>query len=359
MKILHFIYGLTLGGAESFIRSCMKALNADCIEWHFAIQNPSVNNQFFKDNVTPGNIHILPSFTKNPLGQFRALSKLIKTNQFDIVHIHANALINPIPIICCMHLKQRFIIHSHNTATNRGAVCHAVHGVNKVWLQHCTHVKRLACSEIAGRWMFGYKKFTVANNAIDVRNFIFNENGRTQVRSLYGITDDAYVIGTVGRMVEAKNYPFIIALFREYLKIDQSARLLLVGDGPLRGMLEKQTSDISQFVIFAGSQQNTVPFYSAMDCFIAPSFFEGLPIVTVEAQASGLNIIVSNAIPDEVNVSGLVNKLSLADPMEKWLSLLKQPKASNYERVIRGTNLLSCQFDLPYLAKTLRNVYIE
>lgn len=258
-----------------------------------------------------------------------------------------------------MHLKQRFIIHSHNTATNRGAVCHAVHGVNKVWLQHCTHVKRLACSEIAGRWMFGYKKFTVANNAIDVRNFIFNENGRTQVRSLYGITDDAYVIGTVGRMVEAKNYPFIIALFREYLKIDQSARLLLVGDGPLRGMLEKQTSDISQFVIFAGSQQNTVPFYSAMDCFIAPSFFEGLPIVTVEAQASGLNIIVSNAIPDEVNVSGLVNKLSLADPMEKWLSLLKQPKASNYERVIRGTNLLSCQFDLPYLAKTLRNVYIE
>lgn len=96
-----------------------------------------------------------------------------------------------------------------------------------------------------------------------------------------------------------------------------------------------------------------------MDCFIAPSFFEGLPIVTVEAQASGLNIIVSNAIPDEVNVSGLVNKLSLADPMEKWLSLLKQPKASNYERVIRGTNLLSCQFDLPYLAKTLRNVYIE
>lgn len=91
MKILHFIYGLTLGGAESFIRSCMKALNADCIEWHFAIQNPSVTNQFFKDNVTPGNIHILPSFTKNPLVQFRALSKLIKTNQFDIVHIHANA----------------------------------------------------------------------------------------------------------------------------------------------------------------------------------------------------------------------------------------------------------------------------
>lgn len=359
MKILHFIYGLSLGGAESFIRSCMLALANENIEWHFALQNPAVTNQFFTQNVPSENIHILPSFTRNPIGQYRALATLLKKENFDTVHIHANALINSIPILCCIKHDQDFIIHSHNTSTNNGLICRIVHGINKMWLRQNNMTKFAACSDAAGRWMFGERHFAVINNAIDINSYIFNKQDRDLIRDKYGITSDAYVIGTVGRMVEAKNYPFIISLFRQYLKKDATARLLLVGDGPLRDVIERDASDLGNSVIFAGSQQNTAPFYSAMDCFIAPSLFEGLPIALVEAQASGINIVVSDAITDEVNVSGFVKKLSLSEPIEKWLGLLQQPKLDDRARTDRGYRLRKCRFDLPYLAETLKSLYMK
>ena len=359
MKILHFIYGLSLGGAESFIRSCMLALANEDIEWHFALQNPLVTNQFFTQNVPLDNIHILPPFTRNPIGQYRALATLLKKGNFDTVHIHANAMINPIPILCCIKHGQNFVVHSHNTSTNNGLVCRIMHGINKMWLRRNNSATRVACSVGAGRWMFGDRHFAVINNAIDINSFIFDKQARDLIRDKYGITSDAYVIGTVGRMVEAKNYPFIISLFREFLKLDSTARLLLVGDGPLRNDIERMASDLGNYVIFAGSKQDTAPFYSAMDCFIAPSLFEGLSIVTVEAQASGVNIVVSDAIPDEVNVSGFVKKLSLSEPIKKWLDLLQQPKLDDNERMDRGLKLRNCKFDLPYLAETLKSLYMK
>lgn len=359
MKALHFIYGLALGGAESFIRSCMLALKDDGVDWHFAIQNPVVTNRFFTENLSNENIHILPLFTRNPIGQYRVLTKLIKAEQFDVVHIHANALINPIPLLACLNCDQSFVIHSHSTSTNPGLVCRIVHSINKAWLGLSKSAIRIACSQSAGRWMFGRKIFSVVNNAIDINHYIFNEQSRAEIRSRYGIPDDTYVIGTVGRMVEAKNYPFMISLFRDFLKLNPSAKLLLVGDGPLRADIEKLASDLDNKVIFAGAQQETASFYSAMDCFIAPSLFEGLSIVTVEAQTSGVNIVVSDAIPEEVNVSGLINRLSLADPTETWLDLLARPQASNHERKERGLKLLNCKFNLPYLAETLRGIYSE
>lgn len=359
MKILHFIYGLSLGGAESFIRSCMLALANEDIEWHFALQNPQVTNQFFTQNVHSDNIYLLPPFTRNPIGQYRALATLIKKGNFDTVHIHANALINPIPILCCIKQGQNFIIHSHSTSTTPNCICRILHGVNKMWLRRNNSATRVACSVGAGRWMFGDRHFVVINNAIDISSFIFDKHARDFIRKKYGINDDAYLIGTVGRMVEAKNYPFIISLFREFLKIDASARLLLVGDGPLRDVIERDASDLGNSVIFAGSKQDTAPFYSAMHCFIAPSLFEGLSIVTVEAQASGVNIVVSDAIPDEVNVSGFVKKLSLSEPIKKWLDLLQQPKLDDNERTDRGLKLRNCRFDLPYLAETLKSLYMK
>lgn len=357
MKILHFIYGLSLGGAESFIRSCMQSFVKDDVEWHFALQNPEITNIFFAENVISDRIHYLPPFNRNPIGQYRALSRLLKAEHFDVVHIHANALINTVPLICCIRRRQKFVIHSHSISTNHGLLCRMIHGINKTWLRCSKAAVRVACSTQAGEWMFGDSPFIVINNAIDINKYVFNKLSRCKIRDRFAIPEDAFVIGTVGRMVEAKNYPYIITLFRQYLRQNPSARALLVGDGPLRNIIEQQAADLGKRVIFAGPQQDTAPFYSAMDCFIAPSFFEGLSIVTVEAQASGANIVVSDAIPNEVNISGLVNKLSLSDPVEKWVELLASPEADPTTRVARGEKLRNSVFDLPYLAETLRSLY--
>lgn len=359
MKILHFIYGLSLGGAESFIRNCIEALADEYYEWHFAIQNSEVTNLYFAQNIPSNNIHILPLFTHNPIGQYRAFMRLLETERFDVVHIHANSLINPIPLICCLFSGQRFVIHSHSTSINHGIISNIIHAINRKWLSRIRSntIKRAACSQDAGRWMFGKREFIVINNAIDIVHFTFNEISRTLIREKYGIAKDAFVLGTVGRMVEAKNYPFIISLFYQLKKIVPSSILLLVGDGPLKGNIEKQASILGNSVIFAGAQNDTAPYYSAMDCFLAPSYFEGLSIVTIEAQASGLDVVVSTSLPCEVNVSGEIQRLSLNETTEKWINAILLPTTSFNNRIQRGLKLQNCSYDLPFLHSNLLNIY--
>lgn len=121
MKILHFIHGLNIGGAESFIRNEMNAMaSMPDFKFEFAIQNPNITNSELLAMAGSENIHKLPSFPLNIIPQYKALSRLLKTNHYDVVHIHANALVNPVPIDVCKRLSQPAVIHSHSTENGGG-----------------------------------------------------------------------------------------------------------------------------------------------------------------------------------------------------------------------------------------------
>lgn len=182
-----------------------------------------------------------------------------------------------------------------------------------------------ACSEIAGRWLFGKNvdkknNYRVISNAIDAQRFNYDESKRLEVRKALHI-EEKFVVGHVGRMTEPKNHIFLIKVFSVVCKLRDDARLLLIGDGELRDMIvdEIRKNKIEDKVLILGSKNNTEDYYQAMDVFIFPSLWEGLGIAAIEAQTAGLPCIVSEKIPQEAILDKeLVKVMKLSDEPRLW-----------------------------------------
>lgn len=177
-----------------------------------------------------------------------------------------------------------------------------------------------ACSELAGRYLFGNKAFDrgkvkIIHNAIDIEKFKFDEVARKKLRKEFGIKDSTVVIGHVGRFVQQKNHTFLVDVFNEYHKKNLDSKLLLVGSGPLEDEIKKKVERLGfkDSVLFLGQRDDINKLYSVMDIFCLPSLYEGLPVVGVEAQAAGLPTIFSNRISEEVIVSSYAKIVSIQD----------------------------------------------
>lgn len=185
-----------------------------------------------------------------------------------------------------------------------------------------------ACSENAGRWLFGNqvmkkRKLKVLNNAINLSDFAPNEVTRREVRQALDV-EDRLVVGHVGRFNPQKNHDFVIEVFHSLLKREPKAMLLLVGEGYMKKQMERkvQKLGIEANVRFLGVRSDINRLMQAMDVFLFPSLYEGLPVVLVEAQAAGLRCIVSDSITKEVDVSGRIQFMSLHESSQHWAGKL-------------------------------------
>lgn len=358
-KILHIIHGLNLGGAENFIYNLLKAVDQNRYRFDFAIQEPEIKHKEFKKLIEAkgGKIIVIPDFLHNPIGQIICLRRIFRDG-YDYVHIHMNAFINPLPAIVASHADCKVIIHSHSTQNGKGGVAgKLVHRINKELFLKRKFV-RLACSNEAGKWMFSKRQFQVIPNAIDISIYQYNVESRRKIRERYGLSDE-YIIGQVGRLLPLKNQAFSLRLLSK-LKQNApqlSAKILLAGDGPEKQKLmdlAKQLN-IDNDVIFAGAVHDINEYYSAFDVFIMPSWFEGLGLVSVEAQAAGLQAIVSDTVPMETNISGSVIFLPLNDE-KQWIEALIQ-NATPYNRRIISDKLKGSEFDSRIMVGRMYEVY--
>lgn len=195
---------------------------------------------------------------------------------------------------------------------------------------------------------------TILPNAIDPERFKFNEFARKEIRAKYGIKDDDFVIGHVGRFYPQKNHDFLIDVFAEVRKQKMNAKLLLLGEGPLQDKIRQKVESLglAEAVIFAGLQKEPAPFYSVMDVFAFPSLWEGLPLTLVEAQYSGLPCVVSENVTKEVDVSSNIEYLQMQKKL--WIKSLLETS----ENKIRKTKLpQSEKYDINVTARILRNIY--
>jgi glycosyltransferase involved in cell wall biosynthesis len=186
----------------------------------------------------------------------------------------------------------------------------------------CYATEMWACSKKAGEWLYGnIMKFSVIPNAINTEKYQYSEVKRMQLRKQLGISDDDFIIGHVGRMSYQKNHEFLIKLFAEMVKANDRARLMLIGDGELRSQIEKQILEygLENKVLLLGQRKDVAELLNAMDLFLLPSHFEGLPVVAVEAQTNGLSCICSTNVPEETNITGNVSFLSLEAPINAWV----------------------------------------
>lgn len=285
---------------------------------------------------------------------------------YDVIHYHLSTISEMAIFRYAKKEGRRIVVHSHNTFTDvpsrlRRFVFGNLHKILRRFANRYSDVK-CACSAPAAKWMFGKKegqKALLMNNAIDTDKFRYDPQARCTLRERYGITA-RYVIGHIGRFSIQKNQSFLLDTFVQLLRKEADCALVMIGNGELTESVKQKAQQlgIDQKVVFIDFQEDIYRYYSLFDLFVMPSLFEGLPITLVEAQANGLQALVSDAVTAESNLTGLVRFIPLSAGHEKWADTVSA-MLGNSERVDTAERLEQKGFSLKGQARTLHNIYFN
>lgn len=227
---------------------------------------------------------------------------------------------------------------------------------------YATHY--LACGEDCGRWQFGDSLFDegkvdVFKTAITSERYAYDPQLRVRVRSKLGVPEGAPLVGFIGRFAYQKNPMFLLEVFREIVRLRPEARLLLVGDGEYREQMLTyiDAQGIQGNVIYLGRREDIVGFYQAMDCFLLPSMYEGLPVVGLEAQCAGLDVFFSDEITREAAFCELGHFYPLSDGAEAWARSMLAVMNASVPRCSRAEECVAAGYDARSEAKRLSSYY--
>lgn len=363
IKVLHVLGNVNLGGAESRIMDIYRDLNKEKVQFDFIIH--SHQEGYFAEEIRKmgGHIYQWPKFRI-----FNYCTYQKEIHDFFNIHSDYKAVHGHMTSTASIYLK---------IAKKCGVPITIAHarsaGVDKGMKGLVTKVLRIplagiadycfACSALAGEAVFG-KRAAMSQtmiripNAIDAKRFRFQPEIREQVRKQLGIGHN-WVMGHVGRFHYAKNHEFLIAVFAEIVKNDPTAILMLLGEGEGKELVQKQVQALSleDKVLFLGNQSNVEQYYQAMDCFIFPSRFEGFPGSVLEAQAAGLECLVSDCVTEEVKVTPLVHFISIEQTPEEWATKVQKYKAN--QRKDMHDMIAQNGFDSKLQVKNYELFYLE
>lgn len=314
----------------------------------------------YKNECKEYGIHLiaLPSRREEPKRHYISLWKALREGNYDIVHDHGNSSMMAVELTIAKlaGVKNR-IAHSHNsTCPNM-----RVHRLLNPYFR-AVYTKALACGQLAGDWLFGEGNFEVLPNGFHTENFVFSKENRDAIRTELGVKKQQ-LIGHVGRINEQKNQEYLLEIFKEVAAMRNDATLLIVGTGPDEEKIKTRVQEhpYKERIILYGETDNPTAFYSAMDVFAFPSRYEGLPVVLLEAQISGLLCIVSDKVTREVDL-GNINWQSIDDDPKRWANaILSVEYRSEEERTAyRKKHLEEIQrYDITQSVKQLDRIYTD
>lgn len=310
---------LNINGISTVIMNYCMNINLDEFDISIIAGIPIDNGYREKYEALGISVISLPARKTDSMQYYLALKKEF-ANGYDIVHVHGNSATMAIELLLAKQSGiQIRIAHCHNS-TCRHKGMHTL----LLPLFRYVYTDGFACSLLAGKWIFRDKQFEVITNGFEVGRFHFSLEKRAETRKKLE-TENAYLIGHVGRFNEQKNHPFILKLFEEYAGVNDKAVLLLVGDGPDFSKIEDMVArhPYKDRIILFGEAIDIAALYSAMDIFIMPSKHEGLGIAALEAQISGLPCLVSDAVPKDVIIGSEIHFCRLVST-ERWLGLLQK-----------------------------------
>ena len=362
-RILHMIASLNVGGSQAMVMNIYRCIDRTKIQFDFLIDHPEEIDLKDKIEALGGRVYAMPTFYGyNIMEVRRAWNAFFREHpEYRVLHVHARSY-------ACLYLPiaKKYglttISHSHSTSNGRG-VLGRIKNILQIPIRYQADYL-FACSESAGRWLYGNRAYDqgrvrLIRNAIDAEAFRYDPIKRKEVREQFGLKEEDFVIGNVGRLVQPKNHDFLFRCFCEVRK-EIHCKLLLVGDGNLKEELQQKAQQLGIIndVIFAGTQKNVVPFYQAMDVFVFPSLWEGLGIAAIEAQAAGLHCIVSQEVTREVDIGkGLVECLSLEAPMQQWVQQILSCKGS--ERLETIQDIEKAGYDIKENVAKMEGFYLS
>lgn len=336
VKVLYFVDRLLRGGIQTFVYENIKHMDRNKVQIDFLLLDDGNKYEMEDDLKELGcNIYKLKGMWINKVTDFFKYGKMLdeffsKNNDYKVVHLHSsskNYLV--LKYAKKYNIKVR-IAHSHNIDFQTKNILKKLMGdFLKIPLKRYA-TDYFACSEIAGEWLFGKKivksdKFKVVHNAVDLERFKFNNAIREKIRKELNVDSDTLLIGHVGRFTQQKNHDFLIDIFNEIHKKNQNTKLSLIGTGIKENDIKEKVKNLNlqDSVIFEGFKSDVAEYMFAMDIFLFPSKFEGLGLVLIEAQATGLPCYTSkDVVPNEAKVSNLLEYISLNDSAKEWAHIV-------------------------------------
>lgn len=328
IRILQVLGSLNAGGMQSMLINYYKKLDRSSFQYDFLVFS---DKSFYDDEILMlgGRIYRITPRRRNPIKNYIELDMFFKKHtEYKIVQIHQGInYFAPLTFAKRNHVPIR-IVHSHGMDPNlvkRQGIFYSIYTVPKIEKLGTNFV---ACSESAARQIFSNKiinnkKYKLMRNAIDIEKFQKNETDRKKLRKEFEV-DNNFVIGHIGNFNFVKNHDFIIEIFSKVHEVDDSALLVLVGSGEKEEEIRKKVNNLglNLAVRFLGTRNDIPEVINIFDCLVLPSYYEGLPVVCIEAQAAGIPCYLSSNITQESKVSNLVKFLSINDNAEIWANVI-------------------------------------
>ena len=350
------------GGVESVVMNYYRNIDKTKIQFDFICDSDSTDIPYEEIESLGGKVILVPPY-QSVFKYHKELKKVLKEGNYKIVHSHINTL----SVFSLFAAKKAGvpvrIAHSHSTTNKKEWKKNLLKKVLRpLSKKYATHY--FACTEHAAKWMFGEKAFNngniyVLNNAIDLDNFKYSKKIRDKKREELGIKENAFVIGHIGRFMPVKNHQFILDVFNEIHKENKKAILLLVGKGPLLEEMKEKVKELklTRYVKFLGQRNDVNELYQAFDAFIFPSLYEGLGMVAIEAQVSGLPCVVSTEVPSIVKVTDCLEFLELEDTVNTWKNVLLDK--TNEKRKSHVEEIKKAGFDIKEEVSKLEKEYLK
>lgn len=348
IRVLQVVPAMNAGGMETFIMNVYRAIDRGRVQFDFLYHYDMPC--FYDEEIAAlgGRVYKLTVRQDNDLVRYlRALGRFFAAHpEYRVLHGHYSGFgmfYNPAAKRAGITVRAG---HSHNTDYEKGLVGFLDRCMSFFFVYGLTH--RFACGQAAGRALYRGRPFTFLPNGVNAAAFLPDPAARARVRGALGLPENALLLGHIGRFTPQKNHAFLLELFAEIARRQPRAALVLLGDGPLLEQTRQRAAalGLAGRVHFAGLQRDTRAFYSAMDGFLLPSLFEGLPVVLVEAQAAGLPCFVSDAVdptaafcsgvrflPVSAGQAGAWADAVLAGPLARNPRALAETRAAGYDIV--------------------------
>ncbi len=324
IRVLQIIGIVCGGGVEAVIMNYYRHIDRTKIQFDFVVDGFERTPLDDEVDSMGGKVYHVTPYQKNVFKYMCDIAHIIRENHYMIVHSNMNTISAFSLFVAWLNRVPVRILHNHSMAVPNEGMRTVMKNILRPFAKLFAN-RYFACSKVSGEWMYGRRmmgsgKVKIINNAVNLEKFSYREDVRDVLRKELHVPPDTFVMGHIGRFAFPKNHSFLLDVFAEVHKRNPKFVLVLVGDGELRPQIEEKIKQlkIEDSVMLLGLRKDADRLYNIMDVFVMPSWYEGLPVVAVEAQANGLRCLLSDQISEESRINNNVDFLSLNLGADVW-----------------------------------------
>ena len=364
IRVLHSVSNMARAGIETMLMNYYRKMDRQQIQFDFLANKPVPGEYDEEIRAMGGRVFVSPGLNPLHYPAYKRFVKQLLQNDSGIRIVHAH--------------NEAMGYYALQSAKDAGIAVRIAHAHNTQIIRDYKYPLKLVCKKLlpgaatdywscgrdAGVYYFGKQRWErsgfILHNAIDLERFRYQPDKREDMRKAYGLTD-AFAVGHVGRFNVQKNHTRLLDIFACVAQMVPEARLILIGTGELEQATRQKASalGLSNRVLFPGQTADVNDWYQAMDCFVLPSLFEGLPVVGVEAQAAGLPCFFSGEVTDEVLIDPASCRISLKDSDSEWARQILAVRGTERDRTQGVRFVRQAGYDINEEAAKLQNMYLE